>query len=97
LVKPIGLDDLPPAITIAVRRFKELQATRQEAADLRQTLADRKVIEQAKGMLMKVTGIDEKAAFRRLQELAAERNLKLIEAAQSVLAIEKALRPAAGD
>jgi response regulator NasT len=96
LVKPIGLDDLPPAIMIAMRRFKELQTARQEAADLRQTLADRKVIEQAKGMLMKVTGIDEKAAFRRLQELAAERNLKLIEAAQSVLALEKVLRPAAG-
>jgi truncated hemoglobin YjbI len=79
-----------------LRRFKELQTARQEAADLRQTLADRKVIEQAKGMLMKVTGIDEKAAFRRLQELAAERNLKLIEAAQSVLALEKVLRPAAG-
>jgi response regulator NasT len=40
---------------------------------------------------MKVAGIDEKEAFRRLQELASERNLKLIEAAQSILAVEKAL------
>lgn len=96
LIKPIGPDDLVPAIAIATRRFEELQALRREATDLRQALADRKQIEQAKGILMKVAGVDEKTAFRRLQELAAERNQKLIEAAASVIAIEKALRPAAG-
>ena len=93
LVKPIGKAALEPAIGLAMRRFEELQALRKEAADLRQTLADRRVIEQAKGVLMKVTGVDERAAFRRLQELAADRNLKLVVAAQSVLALEKALRP----
>ena len=43
---------------------------------------------------MKVTGTDEKDAFRRLQELAAERNQKLIDAAQSIVAMGKAFRPA---
>lgn len=96
LVKPIGLADLGPAIGVAVRRFQEMQALRQETTDLKQALADRKIIEQAKGLLMKVTGADEKVAFRRLQELAADRNMKLIEAAQSVIALEKALSPASG-
>jgi response regulator NasT len=91
LVKPIGIADLQPAIAIAIRRFDELRALRKECGDLRQALADRKVIEQAKGLLMKVAGIDEKEAFRRLQDLASERNFKLIEAAQSILAVEKAL------
>jgi len=90
LVKPIGVADLPPAISIAMRRFAELQALQKECKDLRQALADRKIIEQAKGLLMKVAGVDEKEAFRRLQELAAARNLKLIEAAQSILAVERA-------
>ena len=94
LVKPIGQADLEPAIAVAIHRFNELQALRNDAADLRQTLADRKVIEQAKGILMNVAKVSEKNAFRRLQELAAEKNQKLIDAAQSVLAIEKALRPA---
>jgi response regulator NasT len=93
LVKPIGIADLPPAIAIATRRFDELRALRKECGDLRQALADRKVIEQAKGLLMKVAGIDEKEAFRRLQDLASERNLKLVEAAHSILAVEKALAP----
>ena len=94
LVKPIGKAALGPAIGLAMRRFSELQELRKEAADLRQALADRHVIEQAKGVLMKVTHIDERTAFRRLQQLAADKNQKLIEAAQAVLALEKALRPA---
>jgi response regulator NasT len=94
LVKPISKADLQPTISVAMRRFAELQALRKESTDLRQALADRKVIEQAKGILMKLTGADEKDAFRRLQDLAAERNQKLIDAAQNIVAMEKAFRPA---
>lgn len=96
LVKPIGKADLAPAIAVAMRRFAELQALRQETSDLRQALADRKVIEQAKGILMRVTGVNEKDAFRRLQELAADKNQKLIDAANTLLSLDKALRPGDG-
>ena len=98
LVKPIGQAALEPAIALAMRRFAEMQLLRQEAVDLRQTLADRRVIEQAKGVLMKVVvGLDERGAFRRLQELASDKNQKLIDAAEAVLALEKTLRPADKD
>lgn len=93
LVKPISQADLAPAIAVAVRRFEEIQALKKETCDLKQALSDRKVIEQAKGILMSVTGIDEKSAFRRLQELAAEKNQKLVDAAQTVVSLEKTLRP----
>jgi two-component system, response regulator PdtaR len=95
LVKPIGLADLQPAIAIAVRRFAELQALQKDCKDLRQALSDRKIIERAKGLLMKLAGIDEKEAFQRLQQLASEKNQKLVEAAQSILAVEKAIAPSA--
>lgn len=88
LVKPVGRADLEPAIALAVRRFSQLEALRAEAADLRQALADRKVIEQAKGLLMKVAGIDEKEAFSRIQNLASTQNKKLVEAAQMLLAVQ---------
>jgi response regulator NasT len=94
LVKPIGQADLGPAIAVAISRFQELQALRKETGDLKQALADRTIIEQAKGILMKVTGVDEKDAYKRLQQLAADKNQKVIDAAQSVLAMERALRPA---
>jgi AmiR/NasT family two-component response regulator len=92
LVKPIKQADLEPAISIAVRRFRQFQAVHEEAASLRQALEDRKVIERAKGILMKHGGLDEAEAFRRLQKLASEKNLKLIEIATSIVTAAEAFR-----
>ena len=93
LVKPIKQADLEPAIAIATRRFEQFQALRKEAADLRQALEDRKLIEKAKGLLMKRAGLDENEAFRRLQKLASERNRKLVEVAFMILTAEEAYQP----
>jgi two-component system, response regulator PdtaR len=91
LVKPIKQADLEPAIGIAMRRFEQFQALLKETTNLKQALEDRKVIEKAKGILMKKAGLDEHDAFRRLQKLASDKNRKLIEIAQSILTAEEAL------
>lgn len=91
LVKPITQMQLEPAIALASRRFEEFQALQQEANDLRQALADRKLIERAKGLLMKHLSVDEQEAFRRLQKLASSKNKKLIEIAEMVLTAAEAL------
>jgi response regulator NasT len=91
LVKPIKQADLETAIAIAVRRFEQFQALSQQAADLRQALEDRKVIERAKGILMKRTNLDEQQAFRRLQKVASTKNCKLVEIARSIVVAEEAL------
>lgn len=93
LLKPVKLADLEPSIALVMRRFHQFQELAKEAADLRQALADRKIIEQAKGVLMRVANLDEQEAFRRLQSLAADKNRKLIDAANMILGVEKALRP----
>ena len=90
LVKPIKQADLAPAIGLALRRFEQFEALRRETADLRQALDDRKVIERAKGVLMKRTGLDEQDAFRRLQKLASEESRKLVEIARMILVAERA-------
>jgi len=92
LVKPIKQAYLGPTIAIAVRRFEQFKALRKEAADLRQALADRKVIEKAKGVLMKKGGLDEAGAFRRLQKLASDKNRKLVEIASMILTAEEAFQ-----
>jgi AmiR/NasT family two-component response regulator len=93
LVKPIKQSDLAPVIAIAVSRFAQFQALQKEAADLRQALSDRKVIERAKGILMKKTGLDEAGAFRRLQKLASDKNRKLVEIASTIMTAEEAFEP----
>ena len=90
LVKPIKRQDLQPAILIAVRRFEEFQSLRKEATDLRQALQDRKVIERAKGIIMKRTGQDEAAAFHSLQKLARDKNRKLAQIAEAIVTAEEA-------
>jgi response regulator NasT len=93
LVKPIKLADLEPVISLAVRRFEQFEELRKEAADLRQALEDRKIIERAKGLLMKKAELDEQEAFRRLQKLASDKNRKLVEIAHMILIAEEALQP----
>jgi AmiR/NasT family two-component response regulator len=90
LVKPIKRQDLQPAIVIAMRRFEELQALQKEATDLRQALQDRKLIERAKGVLMKRTGRDEASAFQSMQKLARDQNRKLVQIAEMILTAEEA-------
>lgn len=91
LVKPIKQSDLIPAISLAMHRFDQFEALRKEATNLKQALEDRKIIEKAKGILMKKASLDEPSAFRRLQKLASDKNRKLIEIAQMILTAEEAL------
>ena len=89
LVKPIKQADLAPTIAIAVHRFEQFKTLRQEAADLRQALANRKVIERAKGILMQKGKLDEPEAFRRLQKLASDKNQKLVAIASMIVTAEE--------
>jgi response regulator NasT len=93
LVKPIKQADLETAIGIAIRRFDQFQALVQQAADLRQALEDRKLIERAKGILIKRAGLDESQAYRRLQKTASAKNQKLVEVAKSILLADEAMMP----
>ncbi|HXY36431.1 MAG TPA: response regulator [Planctomycetaceae bacterium] len=92
LVKPIKQADLETTIAVAIRRFKEFTALQQQTNDLRQALEDRKIIERAKGVLMKRAGFDEPDAFRRLQKLASEKNLKLVRVAEMIVTAEEAMQ-----
>jgi len=91
LIKPIKQADLATAIRLAVRRFKEFQALEQQAQDLRQALQDRKLVERAKGILMKRADLSEGDAFRRLQNLAREKNKKMVDIAQMIVTAEEAM------
>src|SRR5262249_56114672 len=90
LVKPIKQEDLEPAIAIAMSRFQEIRSMRQEADNLRQALEDRKLIERAKGLLMKRAGLDEPETFRRLQKLARDKNQRLVEIAHIIVTADQA-------
>ena len=70
---------------IARARFEELRDLAEENASLRQTLQNRKVIERAKGVLMKRHRWSEQEAFRRLQRAAMNRRTTMVDLAQTVI------------
>ncbi len=92
LVKPVKPPDLAAAMTLARTRFEQFQAVRKEASDLRQALEDRKVVERAKGALMRRLGVSEEEAFGRLRKLACDTNRKAVEVAQEVIRAEEVFR-----
>jgi response regulator NasT len=85
LVKPVEAHQLGPALLIARAQFAELRELTEQNASLRQTLQNRKIIERAKGVLMKRNRWTEAEAFRRLQRGAMNRRTSMIELAQDVL------------
>ncbi len=85
LVKPVEAHHLGPALHVARARFEELRELTEENASLRQTLQNRKIIERAKGVLMKRYRWTEAEAFRRLQRGAMNRRTTMVELAQDVL------------
>ena len=85
LVKPVSEEDLLPTILLARARFEEFRLLQQEVADLREALEARKVIERAKGILMKRLGISEAEAFRRMQVQSQKENKKLVEIARAIV------------
>ena len=82
-----GLDEkrIKAIVDVAVARFDELQDLRGQLAQANSKLAERKLIERAKGLLMKGRSLDEEAAYAALRKAAMDRNLKLSEVAQRIV------------
>ena len=91
LMKPVSEDDLLPAIALAMTRFTEFQALKQEADDLREALETRKLVERAKGILMRRLNLSEEEAFNRLQRRSMNENKKMGEIAQAIIMADEML------
>ena len=88
LPKPTPPKILDSTLRLAVTRARELSSARKDASDARQQLENRKVIERAKGILMRRTGSSEQEAYRILQRTSQDRSVPMVEIAKAVLASE---------
>jgi AmiR/NasT family two-component response regulator len=91
VVKPFTIGDLVPAIEIAISRHTQMQSLALEVADLHERLETRKIIDRAKGILMKALNLSEPEAFSWIQRAAMDRRLSMREVAQAVISPEAAL------
>lgn len=76
---------LKPILDVAIARFEEFEALKQELEETKLKLADRRDVEKAKGLLMKRRDMDEETAYSQLRRLAMTRNLKMGDAARAII------------
>jgi len=74
VVDNLDMARLKPIVDVAIARFESHQAVKRELADATRKLSERKLVDKAKGILMKTRGLDEDAAYSALRKLAMERS-----------------------
>jgi len=92
LPKPAPAKLMDTTLRLAVARARELSAARDDAAKAREQLEGRKIIERAKGILMRRTGSSEQEAYRILQRTSQDRSVSMVEIAKAVLESEESAR-----
>ena len=97
LPKPAPARLVDTTLRLAVARARELAEARTDAAKAREQLEGRKIIERAKGILMRRTGSSEQEAYRILQRTSQDRSVPMVEIAKAVLASEPGYQEAAKD
>jgi two-component system, response regulator PdtaR len=85
VLKPFTINDLVPAIEIAISRHLQMKSLADEVADLHQRLETRKLIDRAKGILMAALNLTEPQAFSWIQKAAMDRRLTMREVAEAVI------------
>jgi response regulator NasT len=75
----------------ALFRFQEQQQIKQELAKTKTSLTERKLIDKAKGIVMKRSNIDEDAAYKTLRKMAMDKNMRMAELAKSIISASELL------
>ena len=91
VVKGASAERVRPVLDVAIARFQEFEALRSELREARSTLAERKVIERAKGVLMQKRKLPEAEAYAALRKMAMSRSMRLHDVAQRVLEMAELL------
>lgn len=91
IVAGIQAARLQPILDVALARFESDQALRAQLHEREAQLAERKRIELAKGLLMKMKGCNEEEAYTLMRRQAMSRQQKLIQVAEQVIAMSDLL------
>ncbi len=85
LIKPVRENVLLPAVEAALANYERLARLEGEISKLKETLAARKLIERAKGILMEHLGITEAEAYRRIQRQSMDRCVPMKSVAEAII------------
>lgn len=72
-------------VDVAMARFEAHQSLRDEVEELQGKLAERKIVERAKGILMQKRNYGEEEAYKVLRKMAMDKNMKLVQVAEQLI------------
>lgn len=85
LIKPVTEVNLHVQIELALSRFAHVLKMEMEISQLKETLESRKIVDKAKGVLMKKRSMSEDEAFRYIQQLSMNRRITKKAVAEAIL------------
>ncbi|MEE4379581.1 MAG: ANTAR domain-containing protein [Candidatus Competibacteraceae bacterium] len=91
VVDEVNPKRLKSIMQVAIARFREFQALRHELDETKTRLAERKLVDKAKGLLMQHKSLSEQDAYQSLRKLAMDRNQRIGEVARNVIAVMELL------
>ncbi|MER0236686.1 ANTAR domain-containing protein [Fulvimarina sp. MAC8] len=91
IVDGLKKERVKPILDMAISRFNAFHRLNHELEQARSQLADRKIIDQAKGILMKAKGVSEPEAYRLLQRSAMNENRRIADVARSLISASRLL------
>ena len=89
-----GLEErrVQPIIDVAIARFREFQALKDELDSTRSQLAERKLIEKAKGLVMSQKGVSEDQAYQMLRKIAMNQNKRIVDVSENIINVLEILK-----
>ncbi|HYE36508.1 ANTAR domain-containing response regulator [Methylocaldum sp.] len=88
VVDGLSQERIMPIVEVAMARFREFEALKRELQETKIQLADRKVVDKAKGILMQRKGLNEEDAYQLLRKTAMSRNMRVADVARTLLTLE---------
>lgn len=87
IMKPVHVEQMHAAITLAIHQFAEVSSLREQVDQLRDSLETRKLVDRAKALLVR-NGLSEPEAYRKMQKLAMDKRKSMKEVAEAILLMD---------
>jgi two-component system, response regulator / RNA-binding antiterminator len=93
VIAGLNPERLAPVLQVAIARFEQDRALRDQLGQAQAKLTERKLIERAKGVLMRESGLNEEEAYHHMRRLAMDRGQRLAQVAERINEAHELLRP----
>ncbi len=87
IVGEVVTERLPVVLDLALERFAQMATVNDQLADVKKKLAERKLVERAKGMIMRQRKCTEDQAYKEMRKLSMNQGISMAELASRIISV----------